>query len=140
MTTQMTVAKWLEKCGCENIQPVRVTIRGTTYNGARYADPKQPHVKDAFYLIGEQPKRRVKRPNKTCFQFNGADWYVAGYWDGHGADSVVFDASGNLVDYDQYHPFGRNFILMPWSVPSGEPIDYYEQKPYDRFPMTVEEV
>ncbi len=45
-----------------------------------------------------------------------------------------------LTDEDlaRYHPFGVSFMMMPWSVPSGEKIDKYERFPYLRVVTTVE--
>ncbi len=141
MSKANEVAAWLgETCKCENIRPVRVTIRGTTYEGAEYTDPKHPDsTTPRLYLLGEQPKSRLKRPNKTCFQRDGADWYVAGWYAGTDEDDTVFNEDGTIRHFSQYHPHGRNYLLMPWRVPNDEPIDRYERKPY-RFPMTVEYV
>lgn len=141
-----TLLEWLAKCGKHDIKEVRVTIGDKTFEGARYKQTFNYHItmmacthgekketdtytEDIVYLVGKRPI--FKRP--TCFP-NAADkkdWYIAGYLD---------DTRKITEHMRQYHPFGENFILRPWEVPSGEAIDKYETKPYNRVPIVIEEI
>ena len=130
MTTQARqVATYLESLGdhIHSVRPVSVTIGKVTYQGAEYGQTHFPEGLRIF-LVGELPKCYARRPNGTCFKFqdDSHDWYICCYAD----DKAVREKS-------EFHPFGRTFILSPWSVPSGEAIDRYELKPYDRVPAIL---
>ena len=141
----MTLTKWLLDCGCTDIKPVTVHIGEEAWHGARY---KKTHtytaemdcVRDGrhkvgntyterIYCIGKLPIKLLRsgkpKPDaKVCFPFEEKDWYVAGY---------IQDIK---PQFEQFHPFGVNFILAPWDIP-GEKIDHYEEKPYTRVSMDV---
>lgn len=127
-----TVKEWLEGLDCSdlctNVELVTVTIRVSAktvlkFNGARYTQREAERI----YLLGECPKEKFRRPNKTCFQYNGAEWYIAAY-----------APKENITPANkEFHPFGPTFLLMQWNI-EGSKIDSYEKYPYDRLTMTVE--
>lgn len=142
--------EWLEKCGCLEVQPVTVIIDGESWPGCRYkkefeyaagmgcvSDGRhkagEKYTEEFIYCLGDQPRpescKRLKR-NKyienICFPFEGLDWYLAGH----------MQLKDIKPEFAEFHPFGINFLLKPWDIPN-ETIDRYEEKPYDRFPMTV---
>lgn len=119
------VATWLNGLHAEYAAvPVFATINGTEYAGSRYTNRDG---NPALYCVGQQPKKGLSRPNKTCFDMGGETWYVSCYWEGHDADL-----------FGQHHPFGRNFCMLRYSP--DDQIDRYEDKPYDRKPMTVRDI
>jgi len=130
------VQKWLaNECKCHTITKVKVTIGKRTYYGCRYIDPKHVDPAPRIYLIGFRPKHR----RKTCYMINGKDWYVAGYYDqtNLSADGWLF-WPWRFGDFGRkYHPFGSNFILMPWTC--DDPIDMGSRTTYDRVEVEVEE-
>ncbi len=91
------------------------------------------YTTEAIYCIGELPKVKTRGKGKrqytvdhVCFPYQQRDWYVAGY---------MLKANFTPTNME-YHPFGVHFMLAPWDIPN-EPIDKYEPKPYNRFPMIV---
>ena len=98
------------------------------------------YTREQIYCVGGLPagyeKSRYRLPgdplagHAIAFPYEGFDWYVAGY-------------SPKVIEpkFAQFHKLGPNFVLMPWSVPSGEPIDHYyiaeRGKPYKRVPLSV---
>ena len=135
------VANWLRSLpNIVNIRACRVTIGKQTWEGAYYHRVRtweqgmdgvtrgEHQAGEVFedrnlYLLGKVPK--VKR-SKSCFPWEGKDWYVAAFYEGAEKTSM--------------QPFGRNCILAPWEIEKQpeSTIDQYEGKPYDRLPMTVE--
>lgn len=110
-----------------DVSPCIVTIGNEAFGGAAYtqhntAPPSSPKTGETYttrmiYTLGTAPKQK----GKTCYPFNGLDWYVACHW-------------GGGVN-EEYHPFGANFLLSPWTA--DEPIDKFMKKPYNRVPMNV---
>lgn len=118
---------WLEEGGCHSVHMVAVTIGSRTWVGARY----NQQTNEAIYCVGELPQGyRAGKENKVCYTFEGVDWYIAGY--------LATPASAEVMK--RYHPFGINFILMPWFVGDGKKIDHYEQRPYTRVAMEVKPI
>jgi hypothetical protein len=123
MTEQISkLVGWLRSTGAKQVSGCVVKIGKHTFAAARYLDKQ--HKEAHIYAIGMLPKTMER---KTCFPFDNQEWFRAGY----------IKPEGIKPEFAEYHPFGANFILMPWQVPSGEAIDKYEQKPYRRVPMTV---
>jgi len=138
-TLSQSVANYLTSLGhLRHVRPVTVTIKDEIFYGARYErvntythdmmacqrGDKQPGdswVDDCIYLVGLRPKLN----NYTCFICKDVDWYVSAYYD----EDIIPD------EFKRYHPFGKSFILMPWTL--DEPIDYYEANNYTRVPMVV---
>ena len=127
----MTIIEFLNKCGMQNIQPVTVKINGKTYQAAKYTN-KTGHGED-IYCVGFLPPVYL-RSSHVCFTIPGdkRDWYIASY----------FPISKNRCqplpqDIDpEYHPFGPNFMLTPWTVKDSQ-IDSYEKAPYKRIEISV---
>lgn len=107
-----------------DVSEISVTIKGTTYVGARYTQNDSVRL----YLLGALPAC-YRRSTRTAFVIDGEDWYIACYMEG-----------GKIAaDNAQYHPHGEHFMLCKWSVPSGDAIDRYEPTPYTRVPTTIRE-
>jgi len=115
----MTLKEWLEQCGCFDVQPVKVKIGSDQWEGARY----KRNDRDRIYVVGHRPDKKGKN---WAYPFEGLDWYVAGY----------LDEATDKEKMEMYHPFGINFILMPWTA--SDPIDVYET--YQRTNLSVEEI
>jgi hypothetical protein len=141
MTTSERVCEWLVRCGCTNTRPVQIQIKGRTYEGAEYVDPKHPDKRIRYYLVGPHPaakKRGVKEG--ICYRFvnteqiDTRDWYIATYYPIPGEDMDPHFA--------EYHPFGNSIILCYWPHEderfNGQRIDHYENKPYERVSITLE--
>ena len=127
------VAKWLKSIHrTQSVRPCEVTIGSDTYEGASYECVGEyirnmdaivhgeRNVGDIFiqrsiYLVGNVPKV-VKERRRTCFTFEGQDWFLAAHSD-----------PGTKA------PFGPFIIVSPWPCPGK--ID--DERPYRRVPMTV---
>lgn len=126
--TSRALAAYLASLPVQNIVAGVLAIEGTPYAAARYEQDGQPRM----CCVGPRP-RCVMRRRATAFRFHGDehDWYIAGYM-----------PRENLApSNEQFHPFGVNFLLAAWDVPSGEPIDKHhywrgEHKPYTRVDAT----
>jgi hypothetical protein len=127
MTLQTAVTEWLSALPhVTSVKPVRVTIEGVTYAGARYTEQlttpegsdayrrgERTYTREMIYLIGNLPRHYVKR-SKAAYTMPGdsREWYIAGHWAGqHNQFNPNWE-----TDKTKYHPFGPNFILAPWSV------------------------
>jgi hypothetical protein len=112
---------WLNSLGIDDARAMTLTIRGTTYEAARYRDPKHPDAPERIYVIGRLPSC-YRRSTHTVFLFEGDphDWFVCAYMP---ADRLNDEIT-------QLHPFGETFILTPWT--HAEPIDRHEPRPYSR--------
>lgn len=140
---------WLTNtCNAFNVEAVEVIIGQQTWFGARYSQQmeyqqgmdavvrgdKQAGDKyniEAIYCVGVLPESyKAHANNRVCYPYDGTDWYVAGY----------LPAPTDNERMKQYHPFGVNFLLCPWNVPDGQPIDHYEPTPYTRINMEVRKV
>lgn len=124
-TERAKLVDWLLSLGCKHVKPVDVTIRGATYHGASYVDPKHPGNDERLMLLGELPAP-YRRSTRTAFVIDGADWYIATYWNADHAAKVGRPA------VDDMHPFAAEFMLCKWEVPDGTTIDRYEPRPYTR--------
>jgi hypothetical protein len=115
-----TLKAWLEQHDCKEVFPIRVTIKGTSYEGVEYFQNNQYRI----YLLGDLPSC-YKRSRRTCFRLGSrdGDYYIACY-----ANKNV---TGDLR-YQRYHPCGPNFMLSRWDVPDGSAIDAHEQRPFTR--------
>ncbi len=124
----MKLTDYLASHGATDLRAVELTLGGKTFSAAFYTQ----NGNRMLYVVGERPPI-LKRPRKMAIRLNecSADWYVAAYMD-----------AGRLArEYAPFHPFGPNFLLALWAVPSGEAIDaaYYwrgERKQYLRIPAT----
>ncbi len=135
---------WLNGLGkhIRDARPVKVSINGTDYYGARYTAVNQytegmrivqegkvkagdEYTDDRFYLLGKRPLK-IKNRASFCFPYDGAEWYIGGGYYGGGDEQ-----------HKQYHPFGIYFSVHKWDVPDGTKIDTYERHEYVRSPMTV---
>ena len=112
-----------------DVRPVRVTItspkgrKSQTWEGASYKQGEDPRTR--FYLLGTLPKPQLRHPASCCFTYNGADWYVAGYW------------QSSKPEFAYRQPLGKTFLLFMWDERYGK-IDQYERWTYKRFPMMVQ--
>lgn len=136
-----SLVDWLKSHGNESVSSLTVTIKGTTYIGARYTQtletPKgsQAHARGErkyqrtmIYCIGRLPAC-YRRSTRVAFKFAGdaRDWYIAGYM-----------PTANLTkENSKYHPFGETFMLAPWDLSNGDTIDRYEPRTRDRVPVTL---
>ncbi len=126
----------------------KVKIGDQVYTACSYKQERQPlpgatnqnvDVHEAIYVKGGLPKAWLKR-RKTCFTIEGdkREWYIASYYPDYKAGKQLpFNPEPQFAEH---HPYGPTFILCPWDVPSGEKIDSYEYKPYDRVAVKVEQV
>lgn len=145
--------EWLStRSGISNVRLARITIGEQTWEGARYTRTMSytagmdavtrgirkagdTYNEDCLYVLGDLPKPYVRHitrkghvhTNNACFPFEGFDWYVSGY--------MIKRAL--KPEFEQWHPFGPNFILRPWDIDK-EKIDQYCPKPYDRVELKVE--
>lgn len=109
---------------------LRVTIRGTTYEAARYVETLdhngKPYTQEKIYCLGALPAC-YRRSRRVAFNFpnDSRDWYIAAY----------LPRENLRAANAKFHPFGINFLLMPWGVPDGSKIDSHEARPYRRFPV-----
>lgn len=109
--------------------PVVVKIGNSVLPGARYVDTAaHGDSLPRLYLVGDLPASYRKRPNGTCYTFKGGihEWYVAGYYPPSNATAE------SLARFAAFHPFGANVLLFAWSLPNGDKIDRYSEKPYQR--------
>lgn len=137
------LVNWLDKCGCTDLQPVKVLIGNQTWIGCRYTrvlhytasmmavthgDKKadDTYTENRIYVIGKLPKGYFGRP-KQCYPFEENEWYVSGY----------MPLKNMTPEVQHFHPFGINFILAPWDIKDSK-VDDGEIKPYKRIPMQVE--
>lgn len=112
------IAKWLcQQNGVTDVTPATVTIGTQTWNGAFFTQ----RGRQGCYLVGALPKSFIKHKAYYRMPDDDRDWYVGLYYDGY--------------DKNQYHPFGANCILMPWTSPTR--IDEYERT-RDRMQAKVE--
>lgn len=128
----MRLVDYLAKHGATELRAVELRLGGKTFPAAFYTQDGQRRL----YVIGERPPV-LKRPRKMAIRLNdcSADWYVAAY----------MDRERMTAEYAPFHPFGPNFLIALWAVPSGEAIDAHnywrgEHKPYLRIPATWQEV
>lgn len=145
-----SLTQWLrEDCKAFDVRPILLTIAGEVWHAAFYRQTFEyqsgmdavsrgekkagdKYTEEGIYAIGNLPKSYDTRKTeaKVCYPWQNVDWYIAGYLPTTTAREII----------NEYHPFGVNFILRPWSVPSGEKIDHYSSKPYERIEMKVEDV
>jgi len=143
--TRAKLADFLLSCGHNGIhavQQVTVTIKGVDYVAAKYrqhctppagARNPEPYVQEVIYCVGALPKCYLKR-KATCFTWQGDDreWFIAGYYPPiQRGRQIVTDPN-----FDQYHPCGHSFLIMPWPPEHGK-IDDGERCTYDRVPMHI---
>jgi hypothetical protein len=129
------VVEWLRGMSeMIDVRACRVEIGDESWEGAEYVQRLTPppgsrsteaYDNRAIYLVGRLPKGYTGNKSR-CYNVDGVDWYVSGYWSGSDDDA-----------FDKYHPFGRNFMLRPWDTSDGQKIDHYEMRPYRRIPMTI---
>lgn len=134
---------WLESLPhpCHDVKPVKVRIGRQEWIGCEYkqdcegvhpgAFTHAPHTIHAFYLLGNLRKSYL-HSSRECYPWEGTDWYVAGYTPLPDRDRRTEEQKA------QFAPFGANFYLYPWKVPTGDSIDKHERNPHRRLPMTVE--
>ncbi len=129
MQAARQVAKWLKsKPRTQSVRPCLVTIDSDTYEGALYECVGEyianmdaivrgerkvgdVYIQRTIYLVGDVPTV-VRERRRTCFTFEGQDWFLASHGDGL---------------------FGRFIMIYPWTCASN--ID--SGQPYQRVPMTV---
>lgn len=143
---QHDIVKWLKAIpSVLHAVPCTITIKGTSYAAARYAENvtispgcdayargERQYTREAIYVLGPLPKHYQRR-RKAAYVVQGdtREWYIAGYWDGR-------PNPFNPGTERDYHPFGKNFILAPWTF--SEAIDQYETHKYDRVALSVVDV
>lgn len=139
---------WLESNNCVNVRDVTVEIAGQRWCGCEYGKrfkytpdmdavtrglkkAGEEYSHQSIYCVGElplvyKPKRKKWPLDRVCFPRNdGLDWYIAAYMT---RDRIT-------PAFEEFHPFGVNFMLCPWDIP-GSKIDDGE-KTYTRYPLTV---
>lgn len=104
------VAAWLISTGVDWADPITLTIKEQSWEGAMY---RQQGIQQ-YYLVGMHPEPK----QGVYYQVagNNNDWYLAAYLDNY---DDIRDRS------KRYHPFGNNWILKAWTLPcaidEGEP-------------------
>lgn len=141
------IAEWLRGLpNTSDVHPLRIVIGDEGWAAASYIQTfrytssmdavTRGHVKageeyatESIYAVGTLPRCYIRR-NKTVFrrEDDTREWYVAGY----------FDPNRVNGDFAHSNPFGRNFILKPWT--DHEPVDRYERFKYDRKMLIVRPV
>jgi hypothetical protein len=137
----MELQRWLEQHGCQDVVPVEVTIKGTTYLGCRYQQARRhtpgtrafreglrTYTQEAIYLLGKLPAVYV-RSSRVVFVVEGDDreWFVA---------SWVTQEVARSGEYAHAHFNGEaTFQMMP-SVHEGS-LDEHEERPYARIPAVI---
>ena len=137
MKVARQVAKWRRSIHrTQSVRPCIVTIGTDTYEGASYEcvgeyipnmdaivrgerKPGDIFIQRSIYLVGDVPTV-VKKRRRTCFTFEGQDWYLAAH-------------TGPVLTPANSTPFGPFIIIDPWIAPGK--ID--EEQPVRRVPMTV---
>jgi hypothetical protein len=110
----------------ESVWPVKVRIIRSSrtvyeFEGARYIqhrenEPDTPRI----YLLGDWNALHRKLRGQVCFDdLTGRVWYVAC----HSAEVIK-------PEFEEFHPFGQMFMLMPWTCP--DPIDKWERHTHYR--------
>ena len=111
---------WLEDRGCYDVVPINVVMNtprihnewtACIYNQDEYAPEgseawrrgNQRYTRIGIYCLGELPNRYWRE--KICFRLPGDArvWFVAGYY------------QHIKPEFQEFHPFGAHFILMPWT-------------------------
>lgn len=130
-----------------SVEPCRVTIKGISYNAARYKEllpvsegtqayrrGEREYMRETIYIVGALPA--VKRNGNCVFRLAGDphDWYVAGYYPAYKNRQPQPAGQPN-----QYHPFGAMFLLSPWDVKDST-IDQYERHPYKRVAIIIDKL
>src|SRR5262245_15952908 len=85
-----------------------------------YQEGQRVYTRAALYVLGALPPSYV-RSSRTVYQFDdsGVDWYIGSYYTGAP---------------NAWHPAGAMFLMAPWQVPDGGPIDRWQPRPYRRLP------
>jgi hypothetical protein len=124
--------------------PVTVTIKGKVYPAARYIERLDTPVntrawnegertdeREMVYCVGPLPACKVH--GNVAFTVEGEtnEYYVASY-----SGRVHNRKQEYVAPGKEYHPFGNDFILTPWTVP-GQKIDTYARVPYKRVQVTI---
>jgi hypothetical protein len=116
------IASWLRDLpDVSEAMPIEIRLGIRVYEGARYVQRGEDHI----YLAGTLPAS-YKRSDKECYVLagDGREWFIAGYWQDNNAVQLTPE------QIQQYHPFGKSIILVPWTAP--EKIDRHAKKPYRR--------
>jgi hypothetical protein len=130
---------------CKDVRPCHVTIGKVTYPGAYYVQVNEwksgmdgvvdgrhkvgeTYEQRAIYLVGKRPFGLPRFLANSCYAIEGKDWYIACHTD----TNKPLDKQ-----FEQFHPFGYMFIIMPWDVVNST-IDQYEPRPYERTQIQVE--
>lgn len=137
------IRDWLrgDKCRCIEVVPCRVKLLGMNYVGCHYTQVRSEGnspveiIKRSIYVAGSLPPKFIKR-HRQVFTLEGdkRPWFIAGYY-----PDFAKGKQGDLkVDFYEYHPFGHNFILSPWTA-EGK-IEDGERFPYHYSPLVVEDM
>lgn len=108
--------------GCSYTQEYTYTADMMAVQDGRFKAGDK-YQRRAFYFIGPIPKCRKKRQS-LCFIHNGEVLYLSSYFE--------------KDEKNNYHPFGRCFMLGIWDEATIGPIDQYERSKYHRIPVTME--
>ena len=118
------LTEYLKQNDCYDLQPCSLKLGNSILPAVEYkqdrnplpgARNQNPYTIHGFYVIGQIPTKR-----KAYYLYNGLVWYVAGYY------------QQVNPEYNEYHPFGKNFLLFP-SILGDSILD----KSPDRVKMTV---
>lgn len=137
------ICEWLTKLKHRDAKPCVVTIAGVSWPAADYLfseeftknlnpNKKNPKPERRLYIVGKLPKSKRSR-DKVCYLRGEQTWYISGYYRKeelpHGWRPLTPEQEKEI------HPWGEHFMMGEWDCK--EPIDYYEEHPYTRVPMTV---
>ena len=124
MNTARQVAKWLKPIRrTQSVRPCEVTIGSDTYEGAMYEcvgeyianqdaivrgdrNVGDIYIQRSIYLVGNVPKV-VRQRRRTCFPFEGQDWYLAAHSD-RGTKLARIAHSGHLSSSPPGHAPARS--------------------------------
>lgn len=127
------VCKMLAENGKHHPTPLKVTIKGTTYNAVRYSDAGRTR----YYVLGTLPAH-YKRSRRAVYVASNhrQELYIGGYAD-----------SDTAENHPKFHKFGAWFDLSLWySKCKGldgrkfGKIDRDELKPYERIRITIDKL
>lgn len=147
MTTPAQIAEYLRSIPNARVTstaPCTLTIGKVSYPACRYTETlatpagceahrrgEREYTREMFFVAGMLPS--ANRRGNVAFTIAGepCEWYVAGYF------GNVRDRKQEIKSPDEFHPFGNDFLLAPWDIKDGLPIDHYARVPYRRVAITV---
>ena len=100
-----TLRTWLKDNDCYDIRACILQLGKSTRLSCEYkqdrippehARNQSPYTLRGFYVMGDIPTKET-----VYYLYNGLTWYVSGYY------------QQDNVQYNDFHPFGHNFLLFP---------------------------